>query len=68
MDEEQRATAYRLQVGRRAAFREVLKRNLTAPASGAIRVKLAWEPFKERTRHGEYSEPEEKRPEGIVNG
>lgn len=68
MDEEQRATAHRAQVATRAAFRVMLTNRLVAPASDALRVTLAWEPFKERTRHGEYSEPEEKRPEGIVNG
>lgn len=68
MDEEQRASAHRAQATKRAAFRVMLTNRLVAPAIPAAVVNAAWAPFKERSRHGEYSEPEEKRPEGIVNG
>lgn len=68
MDEEQRALVHRAQVAKQAAFRVMLTNLLVAPVSEALRVTLAWKPFKERTRHGEYSEPEETRPSGIVNG
>ena len=68
MDEELRAAAYRIQATKRAAFRVLLKNRLVAPVIPAALVNAAWAPFKERSRHDEYSEPEEKRTGGIVNG
>lgn len=66
-EDEARAAAYRAQADRRAAFRATLEARLTAPESNALRVRDAWEPVQERTRHGE-READEEQPVGIVNG